>query len=409
MGPEDIGARLRRERQSRGWDVPDMARALREHGHTSEHYSLVRQIRRWESTGEIGEKNRLLYGAAFHTDVEDLFGGPTTALDVTVDGDEEIEAWELARRVAASDIGTATLERLERAVDDLAVEYPSTPPDVLLERVRRHLCYTGRLIDARMTLAEHRRLLVVGGWLSLLAATCAIDLDRESVAAARLRTAADLARETAHAELAAWCVETAAWQTLTDGDYRRAVELSQQAQRVAPRDGSAFIQATAQEGRAWARLGARRETRDAVSRLETLVSPLPLPDRPEHHYRYDPAKSEAYVATTLSWVGDPAAEDFAREVLARLEHGADGGSPRPRRAALARIDLSLALLAASKPDEAVGTALTGITSGLLVPSNYWRAQEVVAAIGERGIPEAAELRDAFGDTYSDGITPTSSG
>jgi hypothetical protein len=57
-----------------------------------------------------------------------------------------------------------------------------------------------------------------------------------------------------------------------------------------------------------------------------------MPDRPEHHYRYDPAKAEAYTATTLAWVGDPAAERFARHVLARLESPTDG-PPRYRRAA----------------------------------------------------------------------------
>jgi hypothetical protein len=100
-----------------------------------------------------------------------------------------------------------------------------------------------------------------------------------------LRTAAQLARETGHAEIGAWCLETQAWQVLTAGDYRRAVNISQAAQRVAPKSGSAFIQATAQEGRARARLGETRETRGALGRVETLVSPLPVPDQPEHHAR----------------------------------------------------------------------------------------------------------------------------
>ena len=156
-----------------------------------------------------------------------------------------------------------------------------------------------------MTLAEQRRLLIVGGWMSLLAATTLIDLHRDHAAAAHLRTAARFARETGHAEIAAWCLETQAWQVLTAGDYRRAVEISQAAQRIAPKSGSAFIQATAQEGRAWARLGDAAETRAALGRVESLVSPLQMPDRPEHHYRYDPAKSEAYVATTLAWLGEP--------------------------------------------------------------------------------------------------------
>ncbi|MGH3195961.1 MAG: helix-turn-helix domain-containing protein [Streptosporangiaceae bacterium] len=317
---------------------------------------------------------------------------------------EEIAALDLARQAELTEVGAATVERLELAVDDLAIAYPGTPPAELNSRVRVYLGYTGRLLDGRMTLAEHRRLLVVAGWLSLLAATTLIDLHRDHAAAAYLRTAVQLARESGHAEIAAWCLETQAWQVLTEGDYRRAVDISQAAQRLAPRDGSAFIQATAQEGRAWARLGAAAETRAALGRVEALVSPLPVPDRPEHHYRYDPAKSEAYTATTLAWLGDPAAESYARNVLARLESAVDG-PPRPRRAASARLDLSLALIAAGRHDEAAGTALEAISSGRIVPSNYRRAREVIHAVAERGVPEAADLADAYREACGDGERP----
>ena len=307
---------------------------------------------------------------------------------------EEIAALDLARLAELSEVGASTIERLELAVDELATAYPGTPPAELNSRVRGYLGYVGRLLDGRMTLAEHRRLLIVAGWLSLLAATTLIDLHRDHAAAAHLRTAAQLARETSHAEIAAWCLETQAWQVLTNGDYQRAVDISQAAQRVAPKSSSAFIQATAQEGRAWARLGAGPETRTALSRVETLVSPLAVPDRPEHHYRYDPAKSEAYTATTLAWLGDPGAEAYARNVLARLESSIDG-PPRPRRAATARLDLSLALIAADRHDEAAGTALEAVTSGRIVPSSYWRAREVIRAVADRGVPEAPELAEAY--------------
>ena len=63
-----------------------------------------------------------------------------------------------------------------------------------------------------MTLAEQRRLLAVGGWMSLLAATTLIDLHRDHAAAAHLRTAARFAQETGHAEIAASCLDTQAWQ-----------------------------------------------------------------------------------------------------------------------------------------------------------------------------------------------------
>jgi transcriptional regulator with XRE-family HTH domain len=104
--------------------------------------------------------------------------------------DDEISAIEFARKAAASDVGTATVERLEQAVDSLAVAYPGTAPGTLLRRVRAHLGYLATLLEARKTLAEHRRLLTVGGWLSLLAATAMIDLGQHDAANAHLGTAA---------------------------------------------------------------------------------------------------------------------------------------------------------------------------------------------------------------------------
>lgn len=307
--------------------------------------------------------------------------------------DDEVAALELACRVEASDLGDTVLERLELTIDELATAYPSTPPANLLGRVRTHLGYVGHLLDGRATLAQHRRLLVTGGWLSLLGATCLIDLHRDTAAAAHLRTAAQLASETGHAELAAWGMETRSWQVLTAGKFRRAAELSQAAQRMAPRDSSAYIQAVAQEGRAWARLGAKSETYAALTLLEHLVSPLPMPNRPEHHYRYDPPKSQLYVATTLSWLGDAAAERMARQVLAAIEAGE--GRPRPRRAALARLDLALALVAAGKDDEAAGVGLEAVRSGRLAPVDGRRVVDIIRAISGRDIRGADELAEAY--------------
>jgi hypothetical protein len=183
----------------------------------------------------------------------ELAGAQRREITTRVSGvlDDEIAAIELARRAAASDVGESTVSQLEQAAD-MAVAYPGAPPGELLARVRAHLDYTESLLAGRKTLAEHHRLLVTGAWLSLLAATCLIDLRRFPAASAHLRTAAHLARETGHAEIAAWCLETRAWQLLTDGNYRGAAGLAQAAQRAAPRSGSAFIQATAQEARAWA-------------------------------------------------------------------------------------------------------------------------------------------------------------
>jgi DNA-binding XRE family transcriptional regulator len=129
------------------------------------------------------------------------YAAPRTPAVVDDGEDDEQAALELARRVAASDVGDETLSRLEAVVDDLAVDYSVTPPQELLERTRLHLSYVARLIDARKTLDEHRRLLVVGGWLSLLGATMHIDLKQQAAATAQLRTAASLARQANHDEI----------------------------------------------------------------------------------------------------------------------------------------------------------------------------------------------------------------
>ncbi|MCP2290971.1 hypothetical protein [Nocardia amikacinitolerans] len=79
---------------------------------------------------------------------------------------------------------------------------------------------------------------------------------------------------------------------------------------------------------------------------------------------------------------------------------AGAASVRPRRIASANLDLGLALVAAEKPDEAAHVALAAVASGRLVPSNYWRVSEVVSRIEDRGVPDAAMVREAFRDTYS---------
>jgi hypothetical protein len=58
------------------------------------------------------------------------------------------------------------------------------------------------------------------------------------------------------------------------------------------------------------------------------------------------------------------------------------------------------LRSADQLDEAGHLALNAVTGGLLVPSNYWRALEVISAVETRGLPEASELRDAYRDLYA---------
>ncbi|MCX4813675.1 helix-turn-helix domain-containing protein [Streptomyces sp. NBC_01239] len=326
--------------------------------------------------------------------INEYLGLSLEVVDSSVSHDDEMDAWELVRRVQASDVGPATLNRLERTFDSLAMAYPKADPATLLRQVRRQTAYVVKLLDGKKTLAEHRRLLVLGGWLSLLGATVHIDLMQEDAATARLETAAALAREAVFPEIEAWCFETEAWRVLTDGDYVQAVELSRAAQDIAPAGSSALIQATAQEGRAQARLGEQTETYSAIERVRAMSSANGTPETPEHHYRYDPAKSISYTATTLAWLGDKAAEPYAREVIRKLSPS-DDVSQWPRRVASANIDLALVLLTDNRLDEACDSATKALLSGRVVPSNQWRALEVVTAVEARELPESSDLREAY--------------
>lgn len=313
------------------------------------------------------------------------------------DASDEIVALELSRRAEASDVGNETLSHLEDVVDDIACQYPITPPSVLLEQIRPYLSYATILMDKRKKLSEHRRLLVVGGWLSLLSATVLIDLKLDRAAFSYLRTASSVAREAGHDEIRAWCYETEAWRVLTNGNHAHALRLTRAAQSLAPKGSSVAIQSIAQEGRALARMARITEMHSAVDRVQRLVSPMTRPDSPEHHYRYDPDKSVSYTATTLAWAGDPAGEEYAREVIARLSPS-DDIETWPRRVASANLDLALTLVASRRFEEASEAAKNAILSGRVVPSNRWRALEVVRSFEQLRISEAKELREAYNDT-----------
>lgn len=62
---------------------------------------------------------------------------------------------------------------------------------------------------------------------------------------------------------------------------------------------------------------------------------------------------------------------------------------------MARLDLGLALINAGRPDEASAMAQQSIASGWLVPSNWWRATEVLSGVEAAGIREAVDLREVY--------------
>lgn len=299
------------------------------------------------------------------------------------------ELVELVARAEASDVGPTTLEMVDISVEQLARAYTRTPPDELLRDVRVSARQIGSLLDGRATLAQRSRLLTAAGWLAVFAATLHVDLGQRRAAGAARGAAQSLGRETGADEIAAWAVEIDAWTALVDQDWPLAATLAAAGESIAPSGSPAAAQLAMQSARAAARLGDGPQVRAALRRCSAAADRQSRDRPPDHHYQFDGDKLELYTGTALAWLGDPAAEEFARHAAARSE-----ASNQRRRVATAHLDLGLVLARLGRPDEAAYSGVLVLKSNEIVPSNAWRADELVAAVdGYRGVPEVEELRE----------------
>ncbi|MGH3873272.1 MAG: helix-turn-helix domain-containing protein [Pseudonocardiaceae bacterium] len=302
---------------------------------------------------------------------------------------QSTELLELAARAQASDISLTTLELLDTSMDTMARSYTRTPPVELLHSVRAMARQISSLLDGRSTLVQRRRLLSTAGWLAVFAATLHVDLGQRRAASTARDAAQSLGGETGADEIAAWAVEIDAWTALVDQDWPRAATLAAAGEGIAPLGSPAAAQLAMQSARAAARLGDGPQMRAALRRCSAAADRQSPGRPPDHHYQFDGDKLELYTGTALAWLGDPAAEDFARRAAAR-----SAASNQRRRVATAHLDLGLVLARLGRPDEAAHYGVLVLESNEIVPSNAWRVDELVATVsGYRGVPEVDELRE----------------
>lgn len=351
-GKTPIDVRLRAERKHRMMTVEALAEAFREYAVGRDRRSLpkvrdlCRMIRGYEAGEHVpGPRYRMLYTAVFGMSEDELFGEADT-LDARTDDPAEMA--ELARRAGGSDLGTGTLDDIAVLTDRLCREYPRASASALRERVHRSLRYVLGLLDGRLTLHQHRELLVQAGWLAALLSCVDYDLGRRASAEVARRMAHRLGEQAGHGEIVGWAWEIAAWFALTEGRHRDAVAAAR-AGRERVSHGNAGVQLAFQEARALARTGDRNAT-DALKAGTDILRHLPYPAHPEHHFVVDRDKHEFYVATILTWLGheDAVAAEHAREVIARSPAGT-----WPMRAANAHIDLGIIAGRHGDLDEAI--------------------------------------------------------
>ena len=292
----------------------------------------------------------------------------------------DVELIELSRQAGASDLAGGTLELLDTAVDRLCRGYPTEDPGELSERAARHLRYVTGLLGGRVTLAQHRELLVTAGWLAALIACARYDDgDAHTAETARIM-ARQFGEQAGHGELVGWSFEIAAYFALVEGRYADTVALSEAGIDHTGASTSAAVQLALQAARGYARMGDPR-AREALSAGHAVLARLPVPGNPDHHFVFDRDKREFYVATILTWLGDDvAAGEHAAEVVRQCE----GAGRWPMRLGMTLVDLGVLAGRRGDLDEAVSQG----TAALRLPR---RSAQL--------LPRAAELHDELAATY----------
>lgn len=378
--------RIAAERAARDWSQRDAVRALRAHAPTElpADDSMIRQWKRWESGSLPSEFYRPIIAALFGTVTHALFPAPGRR-----DGNSEIlaasgmETLEIVSRLNRSDVDNATLDALRITTDRLCSEYPFMPSEQLLIEGRQWLRRVVELHSKSLTLAQHREVLALSGWLALLVGCVEYDSGDRHAAESTRRAALSLATESDHAEIAGWAHEMRAWFALTTGDYRGVITAAQAGIETAAHQ-SVAVQLAAQEAKAWARLGDRRQVEVALDRGRRLLEGLPHPDNLDNHFVVDPAKFDFYAMDCYRLVGeDKLARTLADEVL-RNGTDFDGTERSPMRNAEARITLGVTAAREGDLEQALlygERALQGNRQS--VPSLIMTSRELAAVVRDR--------------------------
>lgn len=265
---------------------------------------------------------------------------------------ELFDTLDLARMVTLSDLGQGTIDTLQEAAELLCRAYPSASASELRARTKQRLTYINKLLSGRVTLDQHRELLVTAGWLALLLGCLHYDLGQREQAEAARQAAYHAGLQTGHGEIIAWSYELAAWFALTEGRYQDVVQYARAGQGHAGLT-NAMVQLVLQEARGQARLGERREVHANLDHGTRLLERLPRAEHPENHFVFDHTKWIFYAADCYTWLGDDVpAEEHAREII---EHHTqpDGTSNAPMRSANSHIDLGLIRARHGDLDQAV--------------------------------------------------------
>ena len=386
--------RMTNERMARGWSQADAVRAMQAHATKEEKLpdipNLLRSWKRWEA-GEVEPdrgKNQLFYkpiiARTFGTVTHAMFPvEPHRDAEADVLAMAGMDTLELVSRLQRSDLDPATLEGLRIMADRLCSEYPYMPADQLLTEGRAWLRRMTVMQGQRVTLKQHREILVLAGWVALLVGCVEYDTGNRQAAETTRQAALSLGVEADHGDIMGWAHEMRAWINLTGGDYHGVVAAARAGTEITPHS-SVAVQLAAQEAKAWARIGDRRQTEVALDRGRRLLDSMPYPENLDHHFVVDPTKFDFYAMDCYRMLADDKmAENLASEVV-QASTDFDGRERAPMRLAEARITLGVVAARHGDLDQAVsqgGRALNGQRKSL--PSLLMVSRDLTKVLNER--------------------------
>lgn len=365
--PGTDGQTLRDWRRARGWDVPEMARRIRQAAGDDAvpaHDALVRMIRRWERGGSgLSERYELLYREALAS------GRPPAAAPP----DTGPQPWELADTLTRSSLSPAAAGLMEEAVTGLAARYPFTPPAELSPDVESMLRTVNAALGQAQALQIRARFVRLAGILAGIAGQLADDAGRPDRSVAWFSTAGIAAAEAADPDLSAWTLALRAIGYHFRGEYALSAQLLDQARATAS--------SSAPRRRAWlAALSARAKAATAAQRQQPAAAMpavlqaisdaracLDLAGVPSGTDFFDTPRLAGIAGTSMLMLRDTGR---ARRLLAEALNGRAPGDVKGR--ALVTLDLAECLAADSEPEAAAGLAaraldMTGSRASIVRP------------------------------------------
>ncbi|WP_196147065.1 XRE family transcriptional regulator [Nocardia bovistercoris] len=303
--------------------------------------TLLRNWRRWES-GESRPDDFYapLIAAAFDTVTAAFFPKARPNRDDELLSATGMDTLEFIGRLRMSDVSAATLDAIRITAERLCCEYPHADPHDLHTEGTAWLRRITSLLDGRLTLSQHREILVLAGWVALLVGCVDYDLGRRTSAEATRRAAVSLGREADQPEITGWAAEMASWFALTQGNYLGAIEAADLAPAACANLGVG-VQLAAQRAKAWARLGDGARAEEALRAGRAILERLDHPVDLGNHFVVDPQKFDFYAMDCSRVAGeDRMAESFANEVI-RTSTDADGTVRNPMRVAEAHLTLAV--------------------------------------------------------------------